>query len=398
MIRFDKIMLRLYTDKDNKKLIKTNKPKKPLNTMSSSTASSSTKELSLKVMRLSNPHLNQVNLLQNNQNLNLHLPKQFGQVLLSDKLNCYISINNEEITETIKNIQFRAEIQSQTRRISIINTSLISLLPNQSTEYIFNHEIIELGVHILVCTVNYENIIKKQFRKFYKFHVTLPFQTIHAFYDDFKFLTVKINNLYGDLLINSLDFDLNGKFTIINTFDDIQLRKGDVREYLLKLQSNSNEHSTTSFGKLIVNWSNNSLVENTNKIIHDLLIPLNSKSYLPFKIEIKSLPTEIFIETPFKITFIIKPIKNISNPSIQLTCNKLKMSSILMYGFGEVNAELIKDINNLRETLSLDYYQCTIELFPLISGMCTLSGICVKWNNQIYEDFDFGELFVKSKQ
>ncbi len=71
----------------------------------------------------------------------------------------------------------KAELQTSTSRFVLQDTTrdpIPSLLPGQTSEFLVSHEIKELGVHVLLCTIYYLNARdeKQQFRKLYKFQVS----------------------------------------------------------------------------------------------------------------------------------------------------------------------------------------------------------------------------------
>lgn len=169
-------------------------------------------QLSLKVMRLSNPAfsfgggLGNTNLDVSIENVNMSgnqlsylsekedrlintsfgltdsliLPNSFGNIYLGETFSSYLSINNESASN-IQEVGIKAELQTSSQRFTLIDTisipinkstsqqsnhkesrtsmqqssTRISLLPQQSAEYLINHEIKELGIHILVCSVHY---------------------------------------------------------------------------------------------------------------------------------------------------------------------------------------------------------------------------------------------------
>ena len=79
-------------------------------------------------------------------------------------------------------------VQSHQKQASM---NQVSLLPKQSVEFLFDHEIKELGIHILVCTVSYTLGEERKFqRKFYKFQVlnplSLKLSTVKICYQNLK--------------------------------------------------------------------------------------------------------------------------------------------------------------------------------------------------------------------
>merc|ERR1711970_1348640 len=80
------------------------------------------------------------------------------------------------------------------------NSGRESLEPRNSIDDVINHEVKELGTHILVCAVSYvgpagENL---SFRKFFKFQVMKPLDVKTKFYNvesDEVFLEAQVQNI-----------------------------------------------------------------------------------------------------------------------------------------------------------------------------------------------------------
>jgi hypothetical protein len=165
---------------------------------------STTHLLTLKVLRLSKPSFStkeEPELIE--EDLNnvettdfLSLPAAFGNIYLGETFSSYLCVNNDSLT-SVQNVAFKAELQTASQRFTLADTigtaspvnsnanlsprrtsiSDVSLLPRQSSEFILHHEIKELGIHILVCSVHYSpqtkstTMDRKFFRKFFKFQV-----------------------------------------------------------------------------------------------------------------------------------------------------------------------------------------------------------------------------------
>lgn len=122
----------------------------------------------------------------------LTLPAAFGHIYLGETFSSYICANNES-AHPVRDVILRAELQTSTSRFSLSDTLAnqrvglpsattsnaghIQLLESGKTnEMIVSHEIKELGIHILVCSIQYTTLDgqQKSFRKFYKFQVLNP--------------------------------------------------------------------------------------------------------------------------------------------------------------------------------------------------------------------------------
>ncbi|KAF9430668.1 hypothetical protein BGZ94_005098 [Podila epigama] len=141
----------------------------------------------------------------------LTMPASFGNIYLGETFTSYICANNES-PHPVRDVILKAELQTTTLRFALNNTLAsanktpldspstsspssqptststaatsspatgghIQLLESGRTnEMIVSHEIKELGIHILVCSIQYTTLDgqQKSFRKFYKFQVLNP--------------------------------------------------------------------------------------------------------------------------------------------------------------------------------------------------------------------------------
>jgi len=135
----------------------------------------------------------------------LTLPAAFGNIYLGETFTSYICANNES-SHPVRDVILRAELQTSTLRFTLSDTLASQRLqagtakspPEKSTpasaattatgghiqllesgktnEMVVSHEIKELGIHILVCSIQYTTLDgqQKSFRKFYKFQVLNP--------------------------------------------------------------------------------------------------------------------------------------------------------------------------------------------------------------------------------
>ncbi|KAF9175856.1 hypothetical protein BGX21_007851 [Mortierella sp. AD011] len=132
----------------------------------------------------------------------LTMPASFGNIYMGETFTSYICANNES-AHPVRDVILKAELQTSTLRFALSDTLAgqrhkptsvgsvessnpspspstgghIQLLESGKTnEMIVSHEIKELGIHILVCSIQYTTLDgqQKSFRKFYKFQVLNP--------------------------------------------------------------------------------------------------------------------------------------------------------------------------------------------------------------------------------
>ena len=161
-----------------------------------------------------------------------------------------------------------------------------SLLPRQSVEFLFDHEIKELGIHILVCSAHYTPITtsssipsrpgaasmadqRKSFRKFFKFQVLNPLSVktkVNNLVSGQICLEIQVQNLATvPLCLETIGFEANEIFSSqdLNDHADFASSKilspQDTRQYLFVLSPNANQNdmacrTTPNLGRLDINW------------------------------------------------------------------------------------------------------------------------------------------------
>lgn len=152
----------------------------------------------------------------------LVLPASFGNIYLGETFSSYLCINNESPL-TIRSIVFKAEIQTTTQRIVLYDNAdspYPNLITHQTIEFVLSHEIKELGVHILVCTLSYQGpggVERKTFRKFYKFQVLNPLAVktkVNSMPNGLVFLEAQLQNVTTDCMnVERMKFDPAETFT-----------------------------------------------------------------------------------------------------------------------------------------------------------------------------------------
>ncbi|KAJ3396508.1 hypothetical protein HDV05_003159, partial [Chytridiales sp. JEL 0842] len=155
----------------------------------------------------------------------LCLPPSFGNIYLGETFTSYLCVNNESKTG-VQNVGVKAELQTSTQRFTLADTlsgpsNSASLLPTQSAEFLIHHEIKELGIHILVCSIHY--VIKgerKFFRKFYKFQVLNPLTVktkVNSLQDGRALLEAQVANGSGvSMYLERLRFEPGDLFEYVD--------------------------------------------------------------------------------------------------------------------------------------------------------------------------------------
>ena len=125
----------------------------------------------------------------------LTLPSAFGAIQLGETFSGCLSVNDEASID-IEGVTLRVEMQSATTKniLGEYGGSNHRLATGDTMECVVNHEIKELGQHVLACTVSYrlpeghrsmhptpdnQDPSIQSFRKFYKFAVSVACEKYH---------------------------------------------------------------------------------------------------------------------------------------------------------------------------------------------------------------------------
>ncbi|KAI7904601.1 uncharacterized protein BX663DRAFT_502921 [Cokeromyces recurvatus] len=314
----------------------------------------------------------------------LKLPSAFGNIYLGESFSTLVSINNES-PFAVHQVDIKVELQTSSQRFVLSDITPLDIL-NTNHNITVSHEIKELGVHILVCSVHYttpENR-KRNFRKFYKFQVSNPLAVktkLNNMLDGRVFLESQIQNVSASPMYlermkfepsehfqyEDLNYVVDGKESV---FGDAYIQSQDVRQYLYVLSPKASNNdrisrTTNALGKLDIVWRSymgdmgrlqTSQLTRKAPILEDLEIQ-------PFWLE--EGPVKIILEQPFKLGI---RIRNHSNENMKLVLNtvKVKMGSVLLSGLstrqlGEVGP------NQTTET--------QLEYFPLTPGLQRVGGL-----------------------
>ncbi|RIA98133.1 hypothetical protein C1645_750684, partial [Glomus cerebriforme] len=126
----------------------------------------------------------------------------------------YLVINNDS-TLAARDVIVRAELQTNSQRLQLVDTAsnpIPIVEARKAREFIIRHEIKELGIHNLVCMVQYSDEgMKRNFKKFYRFQVLNPFAVrtkVNSMADGTVFLEVQIQNVATRLMyLEKMNFE-----------------------------------------------------------------------------------------------------------------------------------------------------------------------------------------------
>ncbi|EGF81409.1 hypothetical protein BATDEDRAFT_34721 [Batrachochytrium dendrobatidis JAM81] len=395
----------------------------------------------------------------------LTLPPAFGNIYLGETFSSYLCVNNESLTPVL-NLTFKAELQTSTQRITLADTLLSSasssassstgvdrlalgsisgsystlhgsgpaenrqslassLLPGQSAEFVIHHDIKELGIHILVCSVHYTpapvigssassmDRERKFFRKFYKFQVLNPLSVktkVNTLQDGRIFLEAQVQNVSSSFMyLEYMNFEPNDPFLVqdLNLFRDSsvsltsgqndivstksetetdvqssQTSKGlsvfkerdllgqqDTRQYLYMLTPKSiNDVATRmlpGLGKLDISWRT---VLGQSGRLQTSQLSRKILSVNPFEVFVVEQPRIIRVEQPFVVK--IRITNHVPSERLKLSIHgyKNKMTNVLLRGPNNI------ELNELEGASSVDV---DLEFFALAIGLQKITGIQV---------------------
>ena len=363
--------------------------------------------LSLKVLRLSKPSFEIRDGLENSQYSGidlvdcLSLPAAFGNIYLGETFTSYLCLNNDSSTP-VADFSFKAELQTGKERFTLADTNQTvktteSLLPHQSSEFMLHHEIKELGIHILVCSVHYQPSIKDAqktfFRKFFKFQVLNPLSVktkLHTFEHGVIYLEIQVQNLATIALsVEKLDLKPSSSFvstSMVNSeandensspnspnkpnttklekvFDGMLFQPQDIRQYLFILTpSNRNTlvNLATDLGHLDITWRTN-----LGQIGHLETAPLIRKEYpiSPVQVTLLNQPMEVELEKELKLKFKIQ--NNLDGQKMNLTLNfKIdKNDPVVLVG---------KEATEIGPLNGMESMEWTFDFLPMETGIHNL--------------------------
>jgi len=174
----------------------------------------------------------------------LTLPRSFGNIYLGEQFSCYVCFQNHSYND-VTNVVVKCELQtSGNNKFILAETPPIGKIGcGETQDFVLKHEIKELGIHILSCSVQYVKMDgeRKYFRKLFKFHSLNPLsvktKTINILDD--VFLEAHIQNGTSDsLVLETVKFDptifYNVKLSAadLNTVGGLYLKPNDVHQYV----------------------------------------------------------------------------------------------------------------------------------------------------------------------
>lgn len=341
----------------------------------------------------------------------LTLPQNFGNIFLGETFASYISVHNDS-NQKCSEILLKVDLQTSSQRLLLtgVNTNpATELKPEQSIDDVIQHEVKELGTHILVCAVSYatEGGEKMAFRKFFKFQVLKPRDVKTKFYNaesDDVYLEAQIQNitpgpvymehvrldpstLYLGKDLNSLE-KKQGSGQVFGRVD--YLNPMDTRQYLYCLSPKPELYKDTKVLKGVTNIGKLDIVWKTNLGEKGRLQTSQLQRVAPGYGDIKVTVEKVADTVPLETTFdILLRITNCCERSMDLTLvlqNDMN-SGLLWCGLSG------KQLGSLPQNESMDL---PLTLITTIPGLQTISGLRLTDNflKRTYEHDELAQVFV----
>ncbi|XP_071835937.1 trafficking protein particle complex subunit 13-like isoform X2 [Apostichopus japonicus] len=349
----------------------------------------------------------------------LTLPQNFGSIYLGETFSCYVSVHNDS-SQIVKDILVKTDLQTSSQRLALSGSGATprpELEPEGCIDEVIQHEVKELGTHILVCAVNYNppSGDSMYFRKFFKFQVLKPLDVKTKFYStednlvhsDEVYLEAQIQNItQSPMCIEKVSLEPAPEYTVteLNLQPDdsdssifgaiTYVNPMDTRQYLYRLQAKPQQGSergtftkgVSSIGKLDIVWKTN-LGERGR--LQTSPLQRVSPGCGDIKLVVLQIPDSITLQSSFK--FLCK-LTSCCERTMDLKLNLQKAGTGLSWmGISG------KQLGKLGPGDSL---QIELSMLSTIPGLQSISGLRIIDQNlkRTYEHDDIAQIFVHHAQ
>ncbi|KAL3285741.1 hypothetical protein HHI36_000268 [Cryptolaemus montrouzieri] len=329
----------------------------------------------------------------------LLLPQSPVNIYLGETFSSYICVFSET-QQVVRNIYVDLQTSSQKLPLSA-NPPTAELAPEETINIVIHHEVKEIGTHILVCEVSYNNAvgIPATFRKFFKIQVLKPLDVKTKFYNaenDDVYLEAQVQNItMGPICLEkvALDASQNYDVTSLNFTNDgenifgstMLVHPNSICQFLYCLTPNKNvsdmKKLSGPIGKLDIVWRSN-LGEKGR--LQTSQLQRMGPDYGDIRLLINELPNFVVLEEPF--TFKCELINNCER-TVDLMLSFENVEGIAWCGISGRKLDPLPP----HTTRILEF-----KAIPLIPGLNSLSGIKLldTFLKRTYTYDDLGQIFV----
>uniref|UniRef100_A0A2R5L579 Trafficking protein particle complex subunit 13 n=1 Tax=Ornithodoros turicata TaxID=34597 RepID=A0A2R5L579_9ACAR len=340
----------------------------------------------------------------------LMLPQSFGNIYLGETFSCYMSVHNDS-KQPVNDVSVKAELQTGTQKVLLTGrgdeSTITELKQNDSVDEVIHHEVKEIGMHILVCTVSYVTQAgeKLYFRKFFKFQVFKPLDVKTKFYNaesDEVYLEAQLQNITSfPITLEKVSLEPSSHFEVcqMNTINENQsvfghinfLNPHDSRQYLFSLSpriidpERKFKGGITTIGKLDIVWR--SVMGERGRLQTSQLERI-APEYGDIRLTVDSVPSIVTLEEPFEMMCLVTNTCQ-RTVDLYLMLDNTVSPGILWQGLSGQN------LGKLEPQCSL---QINLEAVPFRTGLQTVSGIKLSdpFLKRTYDYDDITTVFVSS--
>jgi hypothetical protein len=334
----------------------------------------------------------------------LLLPQSPVNIYLGETFSSYICVYSET-QQVVSNVIVKVDLQTCSQRLPLsVNPPTPQLASDETVNIVIHHEVKEIGNHILVCEVSYQNAagILKSFRKFFKIQVLKPLDVKTKFYNaenDDVYLEAQVQNITaGPICLEKVALDASHLFKVTSlnitpTGESIfgkntLLNPQAICQFLYCLSPNEKLSAdlkslsgATNIGKLDIVWRSN-LGERGR--LQTSQLQRMGPDYGDIRLSIIELPNFTVLEELF--TFKCKLVNNCER-SVELMLYLENSDGLAWCGISGRKLEVL-----------LPHSTCVLEFkaIPLVPGLRTLSGIKLvdTFLKRTYSFDDLGQVFV----
>lgn len=319
----------------------------------------------------------------------LLLPQSFGNIYLGETFSCCLCVHNDG-NETIREVSIKAVLQMSNQRVPLLgeeeNEMLHQLEGNGTINEVIQHEVKDIGTHILVCAVSYLSVSgdRLSFRKFFKFQVMKPLDVKTKFYNaesDEVYLEAGVQNITsGPLCLEKVELEPSPYFSVISmnkiSQDSNTLVFGrmnvvnphDTRQYLYCLKPKPEARSNpaalrqaTAIGKLDIVWRTN--MGDRGRLQTSQLQRM-APQYGDVRVTVERIPNVVRLEEQFEVGL---SITNICERTLELHLDFLEGG-----GGTEWSGVSSHSLPSLQPGQSTNL---SLSLVPLQTGLQTIAGV-----------------------
>ncbi|KAJ8984186.1 hypothetical protein NQ317_011095 [Molorchus minor] len=333
----------------------------------------------------------------------LLLPQSPVNIYLGEIFSSYICVYSET-KQVVSNVTvkasiclyFQVDLQTSSQRLPLsMNPPTPQLGPDETVNAVIHHEVKEIGTHILVCEVGYQNPsngVPMSFRKFFKIMVLKPLDVKTKFYNaenDDVYLEAQVQNItMGPICLGEIT-SLNVTPTGESIFGKTTiLHPQAICQFLYCLTPNEKLASdlkslsgATNIGKLDIVWRSN-LGERGR--LQTSQLQRMGPDYGDIRMSVTELPNFVILEDLF--TFKCKLVNNCER-TVELVVYLENVEGLAWCDISGRKLEPLPPLSN-----RIVEFKC----IPLIPGLRTISGIKLldTFLKRTYTYDELGQVFV----